>query len=314
MKKLIKFSFACALLVTTIGLSKAFSQKLIFCDSIASNKIAGQGNVFNIDDVSRTVTMLLYSTDVPFSTTKLVFKFYEVSRDTVEKYIARQIVDVPANTRSYFRRLPFSTPNIIKVKAFTYEGKLIADEKLTITARKQPTGNAGFEKVLNQIISFYPSEFRNIIGFKIRDDFSFPVWDSNENLPGYEFSTIEAEGQIERKYWKTTLIETPDSAEALNKYHEISKIINQMKFDCCTFHMEEESWYNDPHYPNRKITTWYPASVNDGKDKDYAQMPLELVFLYPFPNSKDFTVKLNIGFISPTEEMLYSLKHIKKDK
>ncbi|WP_295673542.1 hypothetical protein [uncultured Mucilaginibacter sp.] len=314
MKKLIKFCVALALFMTTAGLSKTFSQKLIFCDSVTSTKIVGQDSVFNIDDAGRIVTMLLYSTDVPFSTNKLVFKYYEVSRDTVEQYVTRQIVDVPPNSRSYLRKLPFSSPNIIKVKVFTYEGKLIADKKLTITALKQPNAKTGFSSVLNQIISFYPGDFRNIMGTKIRDDFSFPAWISNENLPGYLFATIEAEGSIERKYRKTTLIATPDSTEALNKYHEVSKLINQMKFDCCSFNMEEESWYNDPNYPNRKITTWFPAAVNAGKDKEYAEMPLELTFCYPFSPSKDFTVKLNIGFISPTEAMLYTLKHVKKDK
>jgi hypothetical protein len=310
MKKAIKYFLAILMFITTIGLSETFSQKLVFFDSLANNKMVGQANVFNIDNQSRVVTMLLYNGDVPFPTTKLVFQFFELTNDTVEKFVTRQIIDVPANSRSYMRKLPFSSPNRLKVKALTYEGKLLADEKLTITAQKQPIGNAGFAAVLNEIISFYPSDFKNITGYKIGDNFMFPTWHANENLPGYDFATINAEASLSRKYWATTIIETKDSTEALNKYNEISNAISQVKFDCCVFNKEEEYNYNDPKYPNRKTTIWFPSSVNTGKDKEYARMPLELMFRYPLASSKEYTVNLNIGFTSAADEMLYTLRHL----
>ena len=242
MKNIIKSFLVFALFMTTVAVSKTFSQKLVFFDSLANNKIAGQSNVFNIDDQSRVVTMLLYNGDVPFTTTKLVFQFFELTNDTSEKYLTRLVIDVPANTRSYMRKLPFSSPNNYKVKAFTYEGKLIAGEKLTLTAQKQPTGNAGFAAVLNEIIGFYPNDFKNITGYRIGDNIFFQAWHSNENLPGYDdFTTINYDGSSTRKYWQTTIIETTDSAEALNKYNEISKIISQVKFDCCVFNMDEHT-------------------------------------------------------------------------
>lgn len=310
MKKAIKFFIVLALLITSVSLPKTFSQKMAFCDSLDNNKIVGQSNVFNIDDRSRVVTILVYNGDMPFTTGKVVLKFFEVTNDTVETYVTRLINEVPPNSRSYWRKLPFATPGHYNIKAFTYEGKVIAQENLTITAYKKPTGNAGFAAVLNEIIKFYPDEFKNITGEKIGNDIMWRKWVSTENLPGYELAFINSEG-IERKYWETTLIETTDSVEALNKYSEISKIIDPLKFDCCVFKKEEEFDYNKPKVPNNKTTTWFPASVNTGKDKEYSEMPLQLRFSYPFLSAKAYTVKLNIGFESAVDKLLYAVKHTK---
>lgn len=47
------------------------------------------------------------------------------------------------------------------------------------------------------------------------------------------------------------------------------------------------------------------------EDKQYDQMLLELTFGYPSQHYKDYTVKLNIGFVSAMEQMVYTLKHRK---
>jgi hypothetical protein len=211
-------------------------------------------------------------------------------------------------------RLPFLSPNNYKIKFYTYENKLLAEEKLTITARKKPTGNAGFAAVLNEVIGFYPANFKNILGPKSYGNGIFQTWTCNENLPGYEYCVIMALGwdkYFEFYTFSTTLIETNDSTEALNKYNEISKIISGMKFDCCIFNNEEEvSYDNDKHLKN-KTTTWYPSSVHSGKDNKYAEMPLKLLISYSGLPKKEYTVNLQIGFSDAADKLLYTVKHAK---
>ncbi len=314
MKKITRSCFAILLFITTVGLPTSFSQQLIFCDSIAGNKLVGQSNEFNIDSVSKVITILLYNGDVPFTTTKLVMKFFELTNDTTETYLSRLVINVPPNSRNYMGRLPFLSPNKYKIKFYTYENKLLADEKLTITARKQPTGNAGFAAVLNEVIGFYPANFKNILGTKGPGNGILQAWNCNENLPGYDYSVIMAWG-MDKYYdyftFTATLMETIDSTEALSKYNEISKLISGTKFDCCDFNNEEEVSYDNDKYLANKTTTWYPSSVHSGKDNKYAEMPLKLMISYSGLPKKEYTVNLKIGFNDVNEKLLYALKHSK---
>jgi hypothetical protein len=296
-----------AILMTT---QNTYAQKMLFCDSLSNNKIVGQSTTFNIDDKSSIVTVLLYSEDKPFASSKLVLKFFEVAHDTTEHFLAKLNIDIPPNSRAYWRKLPFSSPNHFKVRAYTTEGDLICAETLTITARKQATGNAGFAAVLNEIVNFFPATFNNVKGTLISNDPMLQSWESTENLPGYDWASISSFGNS-GEYWETTIIETADSTEALNKYTEISKLISQAKFDCCVFNPEEEYDYNNPKTSNTKTITWMPASVNTGKNKEFEYMPLQLRFAYPTKYNKEFTVKLNIGFESSFEKMLHAVKKIK---
>ncbi len=311
MQKLIKSSLFILMFIAITGFSKSYSQKLIFCDSITGNKLIGQSNEFNIDNVNRIVSILLYNGDVPFTTSKLVMQFYELTNDTVETYLSKFDINVPPNSKYYVGRVPFLSPNKYKIKFYSDANKLLADEKLTITAKKQPTGNAGFAVVLNEIIGFYPSNFKNIIGSPSAGVGMFQSWSSNENLPGYEYCWIYAEG-IPKYYdfynFESELIETNDSTEALNKYAEVAKIINSARFNCCVFKMEEELDYKNKE--NRKKTIiWYPSLVNLGKDKKFAEMPLQLLFTYPDISNTKYKVKFRIGFNDAAEKMLYSVKH-----
>jgi hypothetical protein len=283
MKNVTPATFLFALSAVLITTQTIHAQKMLFCDSLSNNKIVGQSTTFNIDDRSSIVTVLLYSEDKPFASSKLVLKFFELTHDTTEHFLAKLNIDIPPNSRAYWRKLPFSSPNHFKVRAYTTEGDLICAETLTIT---------GFAAVLNEIVNFFPATFNNVKGTVISNDPMLQSWESTENLPGYDWASISSFGNS-GEYWETTIIETADSTEALNKYTEISKLISQAKFDCCVFIPEEEYDYNNPKTSNTEY------------------MPLQLKFAYPTKYNKEFTVKLNIGFESSFEKMLHAVKNIK---
>jgi len=305
MKKIFKTISLFVLLLIVVSLPKIYAQQMAFCDSLDNNGMVGRSDVFNIDNTRRMIATIVGSGDKPFNTSLLIFKVSVSVNDSVDRSMFVETYQINPASKLFGHVFPFRHPGKYKINVYTGEDKFLCGEALTITARKQPTGNAGFAAVLNEIVSFYPNDFYSLKGKKksndIFDALGILSWESTENLPGYENTDIGYISEITS--WNTNFIKTTDSAEAFNKYIEISEKINSIKFDCCSLTNEEDTSQSGRIYKGKDFK-WTVNSVNPGKDKKFAGMSLRLELLYPsWLNGDEYEMTLKI------EEDKYKFKH-----
>ena len=298
MKKIFQTISLLILLLIVVSVPKTYAQQMAFCDSLDNNGMVGRSDVFNIDNTRRMIATIVGSDDKPFNTSHLIFKCSVSVNDSVDRSMFVETYQINPASKLFGHVFIFRHPGKYKINVYTGEDKFLCGEALTITARKQAAGNAGFAAVLNEIVNDYPNDFYSLKGEKRGDALSDIVglsWESTENLPGYEDAYITYITTFdERTSWHTTIIKTTDSIEAINKYIEISEKINSIKFDCCSFTNKEDTSQSGRIYKGKDFK-WTVNSVNPGKDKKFAGMTLKLDITYAsWLSSWEYIVQLTI--------------------
>lgn len=92
-----------------------------------------------------------------------------------------------------------------------------------------------FNTVLDQIVSEYPNNFKNILGdARPKEEGSSLQYDSRISLPEeLESYFTETMAQGNKLTYVSIFAEYPDSTEAMDIYSGLSFIVSLFTFDCC---------------------------------------------------------------------------------
>ena len=169
-------------------------------------------------------------------------------------------------------------------------------------AQKTVKADKAFESVLNKIINDYPNDFSNLKGDSIGKDFIDKAWKSRENLTGHEDAWLDGDTLMGPQItWKTTIIQSADSTDVINKYREISGMIDEVRFDCGMLTKKESS--DNFLYETRKIVWSYP-----GKDNKFEGMDLCLIMNYPISLPGEYGLTLKIQkFLAGSDETVKTM-------